>query len=822
LSENTASERDLPLLEHARRPLVQSGVLALARRVGPDEARIIAALIASVEQLEPLVEEATLVIHGDAEAAVRWRALLAWEPDGSASVPPAFEPAPPGIAAVNESALMALWIATVLAATNVPQLAAMTARLSELLSPVEVIERARAAVMAGAGAPVMRTYAAIGVPGLPVGGIPGLGGGSRALSGPPGGGIPGGGTPVPDDPEGPPELPPLGDGLWPGGRRKPVGGDPGDIDSMVEWLAKLFPRPGKSAQIPCGLQALVETKALQKSVPAYRIDSISPSDACAGEVVSLRGQDFGPPGTVVFAGGEPGSEVAAISWTGTHIEAVVPAAARPGPVRVKSKIDTIRVCDRMIDVFRDGNTIGFDGGAPTVIALTVDGRDTDCWAVPGPATVEWWIPVSTAMVTITVTAVGGASSATVHAWPAERSATVTIPDARWVTVEASYSTRCGKATATRLCWVGSPGTLQVLGLEVTQGIQRFKLSSEGWTTTDRSQWNSLPLIAGKPTVVRAFVAVAYDLATTWRGFEITGWLELLHPVTRARIGPTLSPLRRDAAGALVNGVHITITQHSLVDRDSSGASLNFLIPPGLATDDLELLFTAVVVDGYGTGATVTRRSQHHWRSKSSLNVHYVRVTGKEGGTRPPLGDLETRQAVAEGLSVLPFPVLRLAPAPEPIINSDEIWTAHDGNDRLLDQLVDLSETEDDTRYMGIVNWPPVSNAVSGTSTQCETTSWATREKIVIAHEIGHQLCLRHVAPWGPELDDEGLDTLPNDGRIFNTPFDPTAMATVRDLAATTELWDFMIARPAIGGAPVRPLYISEANWQRLADNYSAW
>lgn len=819
MNENTGSPPDLSLLEHARQPFAHAGLLVLARRVGPNEARVIAGLIARVEQLEPLVEEAALVIDGDAEAAVRWRALLAWEPEGEASGIPVLEPAPPGVAAVNESALMALWIATVLAATNVRQLAAMAARLSELLSPVDAIERVEAAVTAGVGPAVMRTYAAIGVPGLPAGGIPGLGGTTHALSGGPGGGLPGGGPQPPGDPEGPPQLPPLGDGLWPGGGRKPVGGDPDDIDSMVEWLARMFPRPGKSAQVPCGLQAVIQAKILQKSVPAYRIDSISPTDACAGELVTLLGQDFGPAGAVAFTGGPSGVDVPAVSWSGTEITVVVPAAARPGPVRVKSKIDTIRVCDRLIDVFRDGNSIGFDGGVPNVIALTIDGRDTDCWAVPGPATVEWKIPVSAANVSVTVSAPGAPTSVSVHAWPAERSATVIIPDARWVTVEASYSTRCGKASASRLCWAGSPGTLQVLGLEVTQGIQRFKLSTEGWTTANRSQWNSLPLIAGKPTVVRAFVAVAYDLFTTWRSFEITGWLELFHPVTRAPIGPTLSPLQRDATGALINGVHINVNQHSTVDRDSSGASLNFLIPPGLATDDLELVFTAIVVDGYGEGATVVYRSQHHWRAKSSLNVHYVRITGKEGGTRPPLPDLQTRQAVAEGLAVLPFPVLRVAPAPEPIINSDEIWTAHDGDDRLLDQLVDLSETEDDTRYMGIVNWPLVSDAISGRSTTCETTSWATQEKIVIAHELGHQLCLRHVAPWS---QDDEVDTLPDDGRIFNAPFDPTAMATVRDLAGTPELWDFMIARPAIGGAPVRPLHISEANWQRLADSDAGW
>jgi hypothetical protein len=385
----------------------------------------------------------------------------------------------------------------------------------------------------------------------------------------------------------------------------------------------------------------------------------------------------------------------------------------------------------------------------------------------------------------------------------------------------SYSGRCGQVTETQRVWMSGRGTPAILGMEVTQGIQRFKLPWESWKGADRSQWNTLEIIAQKPTVVRVYVAVNHARdAKIASGFQVTGTLRLLHPVTHQQIGPSLSPLYRRPDGVLLSNAHVIAAAPTLMERERSNESLNFLIPAGLATGELELRATVEVVDGYGIGATASQSVRAKWRTKSSLNVHYVRVYGYDP---KPLSDAEARKAVESGLQVLPYPVLRVAAAPTATIGVYEHWIAHDGDEVLVDKLIELSEDIDDTRYIGVVNTAVPSPGISGRATTCETTCWATREPIVVAHEVAHQLCLRHVYPVGAD-DDVGLDVLPDEGAIHNTPFDIERMTTVNDLAGTDALWDFMRVEAPTRTQPEvqRPLWISEFSWARLAKSNDPW
>ena len=95
--------------------------------------------------------------------------------------------------------------------------------------------------------------------------------------------------------------------------------------------------------------------------------------------------------------------------------------------------------------------------------------------------------------------------------------------------------------------------------------------------------------------------------------------------------------------------------------------------------------------------------------------------------------------------------------------------------------------------------------------------WATREPIVIAHELTH---LFHFAD------------VTNQPVITNVPFDIPRMTTLNDLVNSDTIVDFMQARSAVGpnvppvgaqgGLPIRPISVSEASWAALAANNSPW
>jgi hypothetical protein len=113
--------------------------------------------------------------------------------------------------------------------------------------------------------------------------------------------------------------------------------------------------------------------------------------------------------------------------------------------------------------------------------------------------------------------------------------------------------------------------------------------------------------------------------------------------------------------------------------------------------------------------------------------------------------------------------------------------------------------------MGVVNTAVPAMGLSGTTNTCETSAWATKEPIVIAHEFSHMFCFDDLSQPQPVIAD--------------VPFDIPRMTTLNDLAGRDDLTDFMGARGAsatVAGFPVRPIAVSEASWSSLASNNSPW
>ena len=791
----------------------------------PSDAAVMDWLHQLVAELDPLIEDAERVVDGDPDASARWRALLAWVP---ADVEDHHGPAQrqvevtlvdaPATGGLDPDAVQTLWAATVAAARNETQLWAMTGRLLELLGPVAALGQ-----LLAAPAPIRPLLMAGGLPGLPPGGLPGLAGGELPR-GPGGLGLPKGG---------------IGGIAWPGGKRKPVGGGPGDVidvDSAREMWERLF-RPGLlDPRVPCDALELILGIRYRRDAGDYDITRLEPSDACAGEVMTIHGTNFKPglDTVVVFPSDVATVTVPVASATSTEISVVVPSDAVSGPVRVRTVLATVQACGKSHSVTQRGNSRPFSGGRPLITSLRVDGRDSDCWAAGTTATVEWTLalpapssPILSSLAPgtpVTVRVVddlGTALMPTQHAWPAVRSATVTLPNrGRWAIVSVEYANRCASTRRELKVWLGSAGRPAVAGIEVTQGIQHHLRVLETWDTADRTSWNSLELIAGKPTVVRVYPVVRYDPpGTKTTPFDLTAELRLLHPVTGDQVGPTLVPLQLGADGLLHAGVRLTVGA-TPPDRRRTAQSFNFHVPAAYASGELDVRVKVTVVAG-DASRTTTSTHRARWRSKASLNVHYVRVFGKGGGP-VPLSDQQARQGVAAGLELLPFPVLRVAPSPTPVMGNDEVWTARDGNERLIDELIEISDEYDDTRYVGVVNTsvPVPIPGLSGTAAWPageEVVCWATREPIVIAHELTH---LFHFAD------------VTNQPVITNVPFDIPRMTTLNDLVNSDAIVDFMQARSPVapnvppvgaqGGLPIRPISVSEASWAALAANNSPW
>ena len=167
----------------------------------------------------------------------------------------------------------------------------------------------------------------------------------------------------------------------------------------------------------------------------------------------------------------------------------------------------------------------------------------------------------------------------------------------------------------------------VSGVEMTQAIQYFRppvtLSAVSGPTGVQTE-NSLPLVAGKPTILRAFLQDVTDVSGTieWRAVGSAAW----SPPTPA-----------------LNGPLATLSSDVLASRSSAGGSLNFRLPAAACagTLDVRLTFTGVVhsqgrilwdlqghahfVRDIGTLWNATELRQISFESINPLGIRLVRM-----------------------------------------------------------------------------------------------------------------------------------------------------------------------------------------------------
>ena len=329
--------------------------------------------------------------------------------------------------------------------------------------------------------------------------------------------------------------------------------------------------------------------------------------------------------------------------------------------------------------------------------------------------------------------------------------------------------------------------LALTGVEVTQAIQYFR-SSLGPD-------NSLPLVAQKDTLVRAYIDSGLDPSSPSGGQvpNVTGTLIVMGSsnLSLTQLAPiTAQPISK------VNPAVFTDT-------------LNFLIPGDQATGTLSL--TVQAVGGGSTSNPFHLTVQFQPTLVRSILI--VRVQHGASGTPP---DEVTYLSVVNQLPTMypiatdPAQSIRYQPAPggEVYVNTHNLAT-DDGWDNMMNDLEDIQEDFDDDKYKVFALLPSFPNSKWGG----QGSDWdniAAGFTGVQWHELGHVYGLDHAPSVrcnpDPDPADVDDDYVPPDGSLGGIGVD---IANRKAFAAST--FDLM--------AYCDPVWMSAYHWLKLFNRF---
>ncbi|MEW4566615.1 hypothetical protein AB1L88_01990 [Tautonia sp. JC769] len=323
--------------------------------------------------------------------------------------------------------------------------------------------------------------------------------------------------------------------------------------------------------------------------------------------------------------------------------------------------------------------------------------------------------------------------------------------------------------------------LSLAHLEITQGLQRDA--------------NDIPLVAGKPTVIRAFPRVEDG------GAPVDGVSARLHAV---RDGTELpgSPIEPD------NG---PITARGSVRRIDPDASLNFTLDPDWYEEDTDFWAELAPPDGFEDDDSSNDRIpscgemlQARYQESGSLRISYLRIryTNEDWtGDRTPDARVEAQEACDWLRSIFPMDPTRITYtpwSPAEIVFDRGSSTGNLNGARLVTELNTLLATSPELADR-LYAWTPAnsysSNGLSdpvwggGQGVVAFGNDTTGKHRRTFAHEIGHN------------TDDQGLrhtiDRLEDDEFGFDVlGVDPDQRVVMRrypqgDADGPLNLFDFM-------------------------------
>lgn len=246
---------------------------------------------------------------------------------------------------------------------------------------------------------------------------------------------------------------------------------------------------------------------------AYRLDTVTPASACPGTSVTLTGINFGGGGTVLFPkqGGSGRVAVAATTWTDTSIVVPVPVDAGCGTIELRIPQGGFRFCGKVFQFSRPGtSTAVFGGTTPDIRSFLANGSSSMITVAPGASvTFSWDVCGSGTPVRLKVSTAAGAAIANYPSLPANGSLSVVLPNLATTTqvvATLSATNGCGSASVNRLITVHRVANVYLTGLELNQATQFFRGALDAGTTPAAlGNDNSIPMIASKATLVRAYL-----------------------------------------------------------------------------------------------------------------------------------------------------------------------------------------------------------------------------------------------------------------------------------------------------------------------------
>ncbi|MGW3101367.1 hypothetical protein [Streptomyces sp. NPDC001100] len=291
--------------------------------------------------------------------------------------------------------------------------------------------------------------------------------------------------------------------------------------------------------------------------------------------------------------------------------------------------------------------------------------------------------------------------------------------------------------------------LEITGVEVTQAIQHFQ-SALGAD-------NTLPLVAGKATLVRVYLDSGIDPGEgggTVGG--VSGTLTLNGSTFTT--GPTAPVTARPIAQ---------------VDRGQLAHTLNFLIPADKATGHAVLVVQATVA------GTVSNPVEIAVDFHPSPVVDILMVRVQVGSIAPPsdadyirtANTLPLRYPIADD----PAASIRywILPGQEVITTSRDL-TGEDGWNDFMEDLEDVQEEAADYKFLyAMVDNSVYLGSISGRARQSEHVAFGQNFTVTFAHELAHLWGLKH-APCGSPADVDD-NFVPKDGRLGDVGVDPHSM-----------------------------------------------
>lgn len=523
---------------------------------------------------------------------------------------------------------------------------------------------------------------------------------------------------------------------------------------------------------------------------AYRIDAISPISACPGTEIVIRGSNFGEtPGEVCFPNSQGRGRICvdATTWSSSNIRVTVPEQAGSGELHLRISDGSVSICGNVLHLERKGTGArAFLGGQPAVRALAVDGRaGSGARAEPGTSVTLSWSVNGGGGAGVRLQVIDGTIQRLDQTGLPDSGtlafAVPSVPTERMMILRCTATNACGTVTRDLPFLVSVIPQIGVVDMEITQGIQRF------WRTG--VVWNSLDTIAGKDTIVRAYVSCNRN------GFmndqaRITGSLRVG--------GVDLAPINGITPNSTSGNPFIDARPEADIDREQTDHTLNFRIPASLCTGTRTLrldVWTEQEYAGDRPGDWLTR--SRTWRTEPALRVRFVRIRDNRPapdgtGLRPTAA--QCRFTVERGFDLLPSPPTDIGPAWEPTWDTTRDFTDDDDLGALLADLDDhhncnfwewlwqwtgLTDCPDDDEayWVGMTTpfnrgmaYRPGNTCLSAIYT--DNMGQGAILRIKTAHELGHNLSFRHVnrtcsGTIGGQFYDH-----PNNGDLQDVPFDP--------------------------------------------------